>query len=180
MFVVLLSIVLFNLLARKTRVKIDVPPPPKISGNQQIWSRDQAFNHGNPPFFFPQMSLNFRRFFFILLLLNVIALFGFLTTSCGPQPATPMEILSSCNPIWVTYRFGLHRKTLEACMIGLALLRLYVCMIIGHIENSPRLPSSHLTSNPGGGSWIPSMNFKCQFSLFHNRIHTSSSLSQTS
>ena len=34
--------------------------------------------------------------------------------------------IDSCSPIWVTYRFSLHRKTLEACMIGLALLRLYV------------------------------------------------------
>lgn len=110
------------------------------------------------------------------MLLHYLVFFNYFLRLTARDPNG--NFLSSCNPIWVTYRFGLHRKTLEACMIGLAFASVVciICMIIGHIENSPRLPSksSHFESG-GGESWIPSMNFKCLFSLFHNRIHTSPS-----
>lgn len=59
--------------------------------------------------------------------LNFASLVGCMHCLLTPAAHSPLpNRIDSCSPIWVTYRFSLHRKTLEACMIGLAFLRLYV------------------------------------------------------
>lgn len=123
--------------------------------NHQIWSIGQASSMWTP-----FQWLEFSPVF----LLNVWYCIIWFDYSCGSHPATPMEIFS-CNPIWVTYRFGLHRKDVGSLHDRLGFASVVVCMIIGHIENSPRLPSSHLSSNPGGdlGShqWILNVCSAC-------------------